>query len=237
MLRRTAAVAATTAAFAAPAAADAHTSIHPNVVPRGANATLTLHVPNEEDSASTTKVAVQIPPGFVEVTADPPPGWKYTSKTEKLATPVQTDDGPVDSQVTEVDFTGGRIPPEQFGQFPLAVAIPEDAPERLTFKVVQTYSDGKVSRWIGSPTSESPAPTVATVAPHGLLLDAAGSETGPPATIPSVGGAAQRSATVTKVVKQDGGSTKTIAIAALVLAIAAVILGLVAVLRRRPAAD
>ena len=198
------------------------------------NAVLTLRVPNEQESANTTKVAIQVPPGFLDVTTDPPPGWTAQTKTEKLAKPVQTDDGPIDTQVTEVVFSGGKIPPEQFGQFPLAVVIPDAAPKLMTFKVVQTYSNGDVSRWIGSPSSESPAPTVATVTPGGLLVDAAGSETGPPANIPST--TINKSASVTKVVKEDSGSDKTLAVIALVLAVLAVILGLVAVLRRRPAA-
>jgi len=40
--------------------------------------------------------------------------------------------------------------------------MPVGAPATvLTFKALQTYSSGEVVRWIGSPSSETPAPQVA----------------------------------------------------------------------------
>jgi len=80
-MNRKAALTAAAGVLAFPAGAQAHVSLHPNVVPGGAFATLDLRVPNEEDKADTTSVRIQMPPGFLDVSADPPPGWKFSTKT------------------------------------------------------------------------------------------------------------------------------------------------------------
>ena len=231
MIRRTLVLAAT-AALVAPAAAQAHISIHPNAVPQGAFATLTFRVPNETDNANTTKLAIQMPPGFTDVSAAPPPGWSFSLKTQKLATPVKTADGTVTSEVSEIDFSGGKLPPGQFGQFPISVVIPGPPGSVLTFKTVQTYSNGQVDSWIGSPTSAQPAPTIDVTAKGGVLQDVAGGEAGPPATLTGV---RATSVNATQVVKTTSGASKGLGIAALALAILGVVLGTVALLRRRPA--
>ena len=51
------------------------------------------------------------------------------------------------------------IAPGQFQDFPLSVQIPGKAGDTLTFKALQTYSDGEVVRWIGAPDADKPAPT------------------------------------------------------------------------------
>ena len=65
------------AAAALPAAAGAHVSLHPNEVPTGAYATLDLRVPNESEDADTTKIAVQLPAGFTDVST-----WSEDRPTE-----------------------------------------------------------------------------------------------------------------------------------------------------------
>jgi uncharacterized protein YcnI len=239
MRRRIAFVLAATALLAFPAGARAHVSLHPNVVPAGANATVDLRVPNEQESAKTTKVAVQFPPGFLDVVTGYIPGWSAEVKTEKLATPVKTDEGTVDSQVTEVtwtaDSTADGLPPERFLNFPFLTAFPDQAGQVLTFKTVQTYSNGDVSRWIGTPDSESPAPTLDVTTAGGALQDVAGSETGPP--LPSKLAAATGGATVTAskttVVKQSSGASKGLGIAALIAGLVGILLGAVALGRSR----
>lgn len=244
MIRRTRfAVAAAAATLALPSAAQAHVSLHPDVVPAGANATIDLRVPNEQESARTVKVAVKFPPGFLDVVTGYLPGWSAEVKTEKLAKPVTTDEGTVTSQVTEVIWTAASgssgIPPERFANLPFLTAFPDQAGRQLTFKVVQTYSNGDVSRWIGPPDSESPAPTIDVTAAGGALQDVAGSETGPPA--PSKLAAATAGPTVsaskTTVVQTKAGASKALGWAAFGVGLAGLVLGLVALLRtrRRPA--
>ena len=85
-----------------PAAASAHISVHPNTVPAGAFATLNVRVPGEEEGAYAWKVAVQMPPGFIDADTENVPGWSVETKTKKLAKPIETDDGPIEEEVSEV---------------------------------------------------------------------------------------------------------------------------------------
>jgi uncharacterized protein YcnI len=235
--RRITVALASAAALALPASAQAHVSLHPNVVPAGANATIDLRVPNEQTSAKTVKVAVQFPPGFLDVMSGSIPGWSAEVKTEKLATPVKTPDGTVDSQVSEVvwtaDSTAQGLPPAQFLDIPFFTMVPDQAGRSLTFKTVQTYSNGDVSRWIGAADSDSPAPTLDVTAAGGALQDIAGSETGPPppSKLAAAGGGVSVNATKATVVKTTSGASKGLGIAALIAGVLGVILGGVALAR------
>ena len=165
------------------ASAQAHVSFHPNVLPAGANATLDLRVPNEMDNANTNKLVVQVPPGFIDIATEPISGWAAQIQTRKLATPVQTDSGPVSEEVSQITWTGsgsGKIPPGGFQNFAISTAIPDQAGHVLTFKVLQYYDDGKVVRWIGPESSDTPAPTIDVTDANGVIQDVAGSEAGPP---------------------------------------------------------
>ncbi len=169
MRHTTAAVFTVAALLALPAVAQAHVTMQPGSAPAaGADVTESLRVPNEQDNASTTKVAVQFPPGFISVSYQAVPGWTTKVATEKLAAPVQTDDGPVDTQVSTVTFTADSaksgIQPGQFQDFPLSLLIPDKPGTTLAFKAVQTYSNGDVVRWIGPETAEEPAATLKVTA-------------------------------------------------------------------------
>jgi periplasmic copper chaperone A len=183
-MRRLAFPLALLCALALPGLAQAHVSLHPNEVPAGSFATLGIRVPNETDDAYTTKVAVLLPPGFIDVSPEFMPGWTPKVVTTKLAKPVQTDDGEVTEGVKEIvwssDGKAGAIPPGQFLTFPISTEIPGKAGEELTFKTLQYYDNGEVARWIGTPESEEPAPRIDVTAPGGALRDVAGSETAPP---------------------------------------------------------
>jgi len=239
MTRRTS-LAAALAAIAltlAPALAQAHVSLHPNVIPSGAYATLVVRVPNESDSARTVLVRMQVPDGFTSVAADPPPGWSVAYKTQQLARAIQGDDGPITSEVREIDWTaapGKGTPPGQFLELPIAVAIPGRAGSTIAFPTVQTYSDGKIARWIGPPSADMPAPTIDVSAAGGPLLDVAGGEAGPPASAAdlTLAGAASRAPPPTA---SSGGASKALAITALVIGILGLLAGLGGLLAARAA--
>ena len=169
-LRRAGTVTALAAATVLTAAgiASAHVTVHPESYAKGAtDGVLTFRVPNEEDSASTTKVQVFLPTDHpvLGVLVSPHDGWTAKVTNTKLKTPVKTDDGTITDAVSEVTWTGGRIGPGQYEDFDVAFGqLPENAAE-LTFKTLQTYSDGRVVRWIeeeesGGEESENPAPVL-----------------------------------------------------------------------------
>ena len=167
-MHRKIAVLAAVGALAAPAAAQAHVTVQPNAVPAGGFTVLDVRVPNEQDAGATTKVDVKFPAGFAEVSYQATPGWSVKVVKSKLATPVQTDDGPVTEAVTRMIWTADNakagIQPGQFRDFPISVQVPGKAGDALTFKALQTYSTGEVVRWIGGPNAEQPAPQVQVTA-------------------------------------------------------------------------
>ena len=215
-------------ALLVPATAAAHVTLQPNEAPEGAYTVLDVRVPNESDHSNTTKVAVQFPEGFGDASYQAVPGWNVEVVHHKLKKPIQTDDGPVTEGVKEVIFSGGKLAPGQFQDFPLSVRIPGKAGEELTFKAVQTY-EKEVVRWIGAPETEHPAPQVLVTPPK---------EPGQAATVTRTGGGEATPAASTSESSDSGGSSgQGLAIAALVVAVIALFLGGAAVFnaRRRPA--
>jgi periplasmic copper chaperone A len=201
-------------------------------VPTGSFATLDTRVPNEVESANTVKLAVQVPPGFLDISTEYMPGWTSKVLTSKLAKPIQADDGEVTEQVREIIWTGdgkqGLIPPGQFLNFPISTEIPGKAGEELTFKILQYYDNGEVVRWIGGPNSEEPAPQIDVTAEGGVLQDVAGSETAPPS--PS---AESSEGSETTSSSSSDSASKGLGIAALIAGALGLIAGGAALIRSR----
>jgi uncharacterized protein YcnI len=170
-LRAGAVVAASTALvlLSGPSMAWAHVTVHSGeAVQGGEDAQILFRVPNESDKASTTKIEVNLPSDtpMLGVSVSPPPGWSAKTSMTKLPKAIDTDDGPVSDVVSKIVFSGGRISGDEYLDFPIAVGKLPEAPE-LTFKVLQTYSNGDVVRWIeqgsdaaGAEEPEHPAPTL-----------------------------------------------------------------------------
>lgn len=212
-------------ALLAPAAAQAHVTLQPDEAPEGAYTVLDVRVPNETDDADTTKVEVQLPEGFGDVSYQAVPGWDVKVVHDKLKKPIQTDDGPITEGVREVIFGGGKLPPGQFQDFPLSVQIPGKAGEELTFKAVQTYDNGEVVRWIGTPETEYPAPQVLVTAPEegGTTTGAQTTSSGSSASADEAGESSN----------SGGSGDKGLAIAALVIAAIALVTAATAIFGRR----
>ncbi|MFI6486480.1 YcnI family protein [Streptomyces sp. NPDC050564] len=173
-LRRAGFVAALTTAgvLTAAGAAFAHVTVHPESYAKGAtDGVLTFRVPNEEDTASTTKVQVFLPTDHpvLGVLVTPQSGWTAKVTTTKLKTPIKTDDGTITDAVSEITWTGGRIRHGEFQDFNVAFGQLPDDTDQLEFKTLQTYSDGNVVRWIeetpkGGEEPENPAPVLTLTA-------------------------------------------------------------------------
>jgi uncharacterized protein YcnI len=163
----------------------AHVTVTPNTAVKGGYSTVTVKVPNEEDSASTTKVEVNLP-------ADHPIASVSIQLTKsKLAKPLTSDDGTINEAVTKITWSGGKIAPGQFQQFPVSLGpLPQDT-DSLVFKALQTYDNGDIVRWIdvaqqGQPEPQHPAPV--------LKLTAATTTDGASATPSGAAGAADTKA-------------------------------------------
>ncbi|MFF3962272.1 YcnI family protein [Streptomyces griseorubiginosus] len=159
---------AAAALLTAPGVASAHVTVHPDSYAKGAtDGVLSFRVPDESDTASTTKVQLFLPTDhpLLGVLVSPHDGWTATVTDTKLKTPVKTDDGTITDAVSEITWTGGKVAPGHYEDFDVAFGqLPDDTAE-LTFKTLQTYSDGKVVRWIeeaakGDEEPENPAPVL-----------------------------------------------------------------------------
>lgn len=159
MLRRTIIPLIGAALILAPTAA-AHVTINPDAVPADSFARFDIRVPNELENASTTKLAVKLPKGLVEVSFQPKPGWRRSVTMEKLDTPVTLEGETITEQVGTVTWQGGSIGPGEFDEFALSAKVPDEPGAKLKFPAVQTYSNGEIARWIGAPDAEEPAPQV-----------------------------------------------------------------------------
>lgn len=148
--------------------ASAHVTVHPDSYAKGAtDGVLTFRVPDESDTASTTKVQLFLPTDhpLLGALVSPHDGWTAKVTDTKLKTPVKTDDGTITDAVSEITWTGGKIAPGHYEDFDVAFGQLPDDTAQLTFKTLQTYSDGKVVRWIeeaakGDDEPENPAPVL-----------------------------------------------------------------------------
>ncbi|MFI6170832.1 YcnI family protein [Nocardia sp. NPDC051052] len=131
------AVAATALAFLACGTAAAHVTVDAPGAQQGKYGVITLRVPTESDTASTTALTVTLP-NLKSARTEPIPGW--SAKAEKNEK----------SEITAITWTAEPgnpgVGPGQFQRFAIAVG-PLPAQETVSFPAKQTYSDGKVVSW------------------------------------------------------------------------------------------
>ncbi len=135
----------------------AHVSVSPKEGARGSTTTFSFTVPNEEAPAKTVKVEIFFPEGatFTEIAPQPVTGWTQSK------------------QATSAVWEGGAIAGEDGADFQLKLG-PLPNGNSLTFKVLQTYDNGEVVRWIdaavpGGGEPDHPAPAVALTGAAALV--------------------------------------------------------------------
>ncbi|GGR98964.1 membrane protein [Streptomyces nojiriensis] len=153
----------------------AHVGVQPaGEAAKGGYATINFKVPNERDNASTTQLEVSFPVDqpLSSVMPQDVPGWTVTVEKSKLDKPLTVHGKQINEAVTKVTWSGGKIEPGKFQQFPLSVGkLPENA-DQMVFKSIQTYDNGEVVRWIeeakeGAAEPQNPAPVLKLSAPKG----------------------------------------------------------------------
>jgi uncharacterized protein YcnI len=123
--------------------ARAHTESDVIAVPTGSTAEVTLRPTHGCGDSPTTEVATRAPVEGAEAVAVP--GWSHT------ATP--------DGDGTVLEWTGGSLPADQVGAFPIRFTVDDPPGELLTFPFVQVCESGEELAWIdGDPEGEFPAP-------------------------------------------------------------------------------
>ncbi|WHX24214.1 YcnI family protein [Streptomyces malaysiensis subsp. malaysiensis] len=220
----------------------AHVSVQPGQAEKGGYSTINFKVPNERDDSSTVKLEVNLPADhpLASVMPQPVPGWGVKVTKSKLAKPMEVHGEKINEAVTKVTWTGGKIEPGTFQQFPLSVGqLPEDA-DQLVFKALQTYDNKEVVRWIEEPQEgaaepENPAPVLKLVAPaKGSDGQDAAAASGQGQGKDSEKAGAENSASEDASDDKDGSDTtaRVLGIAGIVIGAAGVAFGVVASRRR-----
>ena len=106
-----------------------------------------MRVPVEQDN-NTVKVELNVPKGVNVANVAPVEGFKHQFKKDKKG------------NITKITWkaTGKGIGPNEFIEFPIVAANPEDE-GTFKWKAYQTYDNGDVVKWTGKENSEHPAPT------------------------------------------------------------------------------
>ncbi|GAB3405058.1 YcnI family protein [Schumannella luteola] len=220
-------------ALAAPLAASAHVTVGPNTAAAGSYATVNVKVPTESDTASTTKIELDLPTDtpLSYVAYEPIAGWTVELVKEKLPKAVKVGDSTLTEGYTTVVWTatGEGIKPGEFVQFPVTLGPVPDV-DKLVLPAHQSYSDGSVVDWDETGAdAEDPAPTVyVNEAPpadeHGGSHSAAsGDEHGSDAT----------EASATSAAAQPDVLARVLGIAGLVVGVIGLIVGALGVTRAR----
>jgi uncharacterized protein YcnI len=235
VLKRSVAVAGTVAvltlALGAPACA--HVTVNPNTAVQGGYAKVTFRVPNETDTATTTKVEVNLPADtpFASVSLKPVAGWTMAPVTTKLAEPIEAHGTQITEAVSKITWTATgdvAIKPGQFQEFDVSLGPLPEVPQ-VVFKALQTYSDGTVVRWIDEPTTDGTEP--AKPAPVLKLTPAAATD------VPAATGSVAPTVTAAAAAAEPDGNGTWAGIVGIVLGLAALVLALLAYRRSgRPGA-
>lgn len=107
--------------------ASAHVTVNPSSAAQGGHTKVAFRVPNERDSAETTKVEISLPAEqpIASVSLKPVAGWTAQSETTKLANPVTVNGVELTEAVTRITWTAGAgagIRPGQFQEFEVSSA-------------------------------------------------------------------------------------------------------------------
>lgn len=203
-------------------AASAHVKVSGIDVTQGGYGVLQFRVPSESETASTTGLTVTFPSDtpILSASTQQMPGWTATVTTAKLAKPLTTDDGSVDTYVSQIDWTADSaadaVPPKQFQFFTVSVG-PLPKKPTVSFPALQRYSDGTTVNWNeaseGGAEPEHPAPVLS-------LPEASGGD----------------SATTATTTRASSDGTAWIGVVGIVLGALGLVAGVIALLRtgRKP---
>lgn len=169
-VRRAAAVGAMFGVLTAPA--HAHITLEVGAAPVGSAYKAVFRVPHGCSGSATTAIEIKVPEGFITAKPMPKPGWTLDIKTGPYARTYTLYGSPVTSGATEIDWSGGSLPDNEYDEFVVRGTLASDLPvgQMLLFPVIQLCASGEED-WIEVPVEGQPEP--ATPAPGLKLLPAA----------------------------------------------------------------
>ena len=177
-------------------AASAHVRVDPDSTAEGSHTQLTFSVPNESDTAKTSKLEITLPTEtpFNSVSVKPVEGWKAEVITADLPKPVRVNGATVTKAPASVVWTADaahQIGQNEYQTLSISVGVLPKSGTELVLPSAQTYTDGNVVRWDqktvqGQAEPEHPAPAFTTTAKTGEHAHGA-SSTSPASASPAAG--------------------------------------------------
>jgi len=130
-------------------------------------------VPHGCAGSATVKLRVQIPPGVIVTEARPTAGWQVSTVTGKYAGEYDFKGKKVTEGITEVDWSGGKLPDKTRETFVVEAFLTGSLKPNtsLYFPVVQECEQG-TNRWIEIPADADHAHDKKWPAPGVKLLPA-----------------------------------------------------------------
>jgi len=139
----------------------AHVTLEQSEAPVGKSYKAVLRVPHGCNGSPTIAIRVRIPEGVIDVKPMPKPGWTINLVKGKYAKAYSLDRAQVSEGVTEVDWSGGKLPDAYYDEFVFQTFLASDLKpgQTLYFPVVQECETG-VHRWIeiSAPGTDYPEP-------------------------------------------------------------------------------
>ena len=102
---------------AASAPTFAHVTLERQEAPVGASYKAVLRVPHGCSGSPTTAIRVRVPAGIIGVKPMPKPGWELNAVTGKYPKPYTLRGAQVTEGVTEISWSGGKLPDAHYDEF------------------------------------------------------------------------------------------------------------------------
>lgn len=127
--------------------AEAHADADLVAVAAGDEAIVTLRPNHGCGDSPTIEVRIRAP--FADAVPGDVDGWTATVE-------------PLDDGYSVLTWTGGELPTDQIGAFPVEFVVPDAAGRVITFPAIQTCANGEELAWIGGdPLGQYPRSTPA----------------------------------------------------------------------------
>jgi periplasmic copper chaperone A len=146
----------TAAAVLALPPARAHVTLESRQAAIGTAYEAVFVVPHGCSGSATVKLRVQIPEGVIATDAKPTAGWNVETIRSKYADAYDYQGAKLSEGITEVDWSGGRLPDKTRETFVVETFLTAALKPNTTlyFPVVQECEQG-ISRWIEIPVDDA----------------------------------------------------------------------------------
>lgn len=135
------------------APAFAHATLEQSSAPAGTSYKAVIRVPHGCAGAPTNVVRVKLPQGYYAVKPMPKAGWTLEKVIGDYEKPYDNHGTEMTKGVTEVVWSGGNLPDDEYDEFVVRGSIGKDLEvgSKLWFLVVQECPEGAAERWIEIP--------------------------------------------------------------------------------------